>query len=318
MGMNAGFGSYAPVFSGISERNQNFYLIVDENEGKDAFDEFRKIGQRNLTGMSAVSLGNCFLDDYSVSFSVGALPIAGATFSASNIQFENATGEFIESPAINLESGVASGAGSLNLNNLKVSVTGLPELDDFTPEYNLPVASPQEAQVYLQDMQVGGIPLSSRNTLVQSFALNVNLPRQDLYGLGSNHVYGRKVSFPIVGSAEIAFFVSGLKDGNISELFVSESGYDLELEFKDPRYSASASIVIQNAKLDSYALSLPINDRMTFNAKYSFEITETGGLLAKVTSPIPDNGFAFVYLSDGSQVFLEGGQMLQVPEQFAN
>jgi hypothetical protein len=314
IGMDAGFGSYAPVFSGISAKNQNFYLIINENNGIDAFHEFRKETSRNLTGVFAASVGNCFLNQYSLSVSVGSVPTASVAFTASNIQFENLTGESIKIPSINLASGNSIGAGNLNLNSLQVFVTGMPDIGEYLPEYDLPVASPQETQVYLKNLQVGGPSLAAKDALVQSFNLDLTINRQDMYGLGSNHVYGRKVLFPVVGSVDISVLVSDLQDGDPSGMLISESGYDLELELRDPRYSASTSIFIENAKLESYSLDLSINERITFNAKYSFEATETGGLFAKAMSPIPSRGYSFVYLSDGSQVFLDDDQALQIEE----
>jgi hypothetical protein len=318
MGMNAGFSSHQPVFSGISNRDQSFYLILDKRQGKDALEEFKKTSNRNLTGVSAISIGNCFLSNYSISFNVGSIPTASASFTASNVQFENVTGNSIEIPAINLQSGNASGAGTLNLNTLKVSVTGDPTIDEFVSGYSVPVASPQQTQAYLKNLQVGGIPLQDEDTLIQSFNLSLNLERQDLYGLGSNHVYGRKLLFPIVGSVEISVIVSGIRNGKTSGVLVSESGYDLEIEFKDSKLTAYNSLYIENAKLDSYSFGVPINDSVTFNAVYSFQATESGGLLSKI-GETPDEGFVFAYLSDRSQIFLEREEdeleeALQVPK----
>jgi hypothetical protein len=315
MGFDIGVTGHKPAFSSVNQHNQNFYLIIDGNEGQDAFDEFRKPSGRNLSGVSAISLGNCFLSDYSLSFNVGSVPVANASFVASNIQVQNVTGAFVDMPAINLQSGNASGVGVLNLEEVQVAITGQPELDAILPEYNLPVTSPSQTQVFLKNLQMGSIPLEARDTLIQSFNLSVNVPRQELYGLGSNHVYGRKALFPLLGSAEISVFVSGLKDGNIADTFVSESGYDLEVEFQDPNNLEKSSIIIQNAKLESYSFGMQVNDKMLFNARYSFQITESGGLLMN-TAPNPsfnpDEGFRFLYLFDGPQVFLKSNQAVQI------
>lgn len=318
MGMNVGFEEFLPVFSGDKNKNQNYYLIIDEKSANDGFDEFRKPSGRNLSGVSSVSVGNCFLKSYSVSYAVGSVPVAGATFAGSNIKLELPTGESIKIPAVDLASGNSEGAGDLNLNKIKVFLTGKPEIEDITGEYYLPVVSPQETQVFLQDLQVGGISLSGSNPLIQSVSLDLEIERQDLYGLGSNHVYGRKIQYPIRGSVKIDAFVSGMASGDLSNVFKSETGYSIELEIKDPKFSAATFLKIENAKLNSYSIGMAINDNMSFNAEYSFAISETGGLFAKTVTPIPDKGFVFVFVPTGSQVFTHNDAVVQVPSQFAN
>lgn len=283
IGMNISSGDYAPVFSGLSEKNQNYYLIVDEKKDNDGMQEFKKPSSRNLSGVTVASIGNCFLNKYSASYSVGNLPIVSASFAGSNVQFEILTGASIKMPAVNFQSGNSSGVGSLNLNNLDITVTGIPNINYPYGNYSVPVASPNVTQVYLNDLQVGGISLSATNALVESFNLDVNLDRQDLYGLGSNHVYGRKLLFPINATIDISALITGLKSGDLSGMFTSESGYNMTLEINDTKNSAKTELKIQNAKLNTYSFDMAINDRMNFSANYSFSITETGGLLAKFT-----------------------------------
>jgi hypothetical protein len=75
--------------------------------------------------------------------------------------------------------------------------------------------------------------------------------------------------------------VSGFDVGEASGFLFDENGYDFEIKFKSHKNrNFSGAFSIQDAKLENYKYSMPINGEMSFDAQFSFELTETSGFAA--------------------------------------
>jgi hypothetical protein len=286
LGLSPASGSARSIASGMSTRDQNFYLIINDQNGQDLLQSFTGVSPRtNFSGMTCAAIGNCFLNNYSVGFQVGGLPTASASFSASNLQMTNLTGSNVSIPAINLASGNNSGSGFLNFSNLQTSLSAYSnqfnnnELNIFRPQ----VVSPQNVSAQLENLQMGGAVLVS-GAIIQSVNLSVPFERTDLYGLGSNHVYGRKLQLPIRASVDVSAVVDQFSSGNLHLLNRAEETYDFDIIFTDQRQTASGKFEIRGAKINSFSHSMTVNNRIEFSANYSVEVTDASGL--KV-SPYP-------------------------------
>lgn len=285
MGMYGGSTGVNPMITTQLNRNQNFYMIINDQQGDDLLHQFSKAPQRTgFSGLNCLSIGNCFLTNYSVGFQVGSLPTASMSFLGSNLKIDSLTGNTITIPAINLVSGNASGAGFLDFNELKNSFSGYVSgayLD--TPNvYQLPVVSPQNVDATLENLQVGGYPIAS-GALIQSLNISIPFERTSLYGLGSNYVYGRKLQTPLRATVDLSATVDNFNSGDISQLHISEEKYDFEIKFSDPKKISEGIFNFKNAKINSFSYSLGINGTMSFSANYSIEITDAQGFEA---SPI--------------------------------
>jgi hypothetical protein len=289
-GFTAQNTSYAPCLQDLKNRDQNIYIIVDPDDVKDAFDDFKlNPSSVNFSGMQALTFGNCFLNSYSVAFALNSVPVVNVGFSASNVRFESITGGRIPIPAINSVSGNNSGSGYLNLSGLHTSLIDgyVANNPEGRNEFNPPVSVSNASTFTLQNLQVGGVGLNaSANPILQSFNLNLELSRTSLYGLGSNYVYGRKLEYPVNGSANIQCLVSGVSSGEFQSILTNESGYSFEVAFCDAQKSVTGYYQIQNAKLENVNYSMNINDTMSFNASFSFEASETGGFFMKREVPL--------------------------------
>ena len=276
-------GSGKSVTSGMSDRDQNFYLILSDNNGNDVLKDFSGISPRtNFSGMRCLSVGNCFLKNYSVGFQVGSPPIVSTSFGASNIQITNMTGSRVGIPAINLVSGNNNESGYLDFSNLKTTLTGYATqfVTNRPSIYRLPVASPQNVSAQLENLQMGGVTLVS-GALIQSVNLSAPFERTDLYGLGSNHVYGRKLQLPLRASVDVSAVVEQFSSGNINLLNRSEEDYDFDITFTDPRKTSSGQFRIRGAKINSFSYSLPVNNKLEFTANYSVEVTDASGFFMR-------------------------------------
>jgi len=279
MGVYAGITGVDPLVTSQSNRDQNFYMIVDSEQGDDLLYQFSKSPQRTgFSGLNCISIGNCFLNNYSVGFQVGSLPTASMSFVGSNLKMDTLTGNTIKIPAINLASGNSSGAGFLDFNKLKNSFSGYISgayVDDPNI-YQLPVVSPQNVVATLENLQVGGYPIAS-GASIQSLNISIPFERASLYGLGSNYVYGRKLQTPLRATVDLSATVDGFNSGDISQLHISEEKYDFEIKFSDQKKTSEGVFNFKNAKINSFSYSLAINGNMQFSASYSIEITDANG-----------------------------------------
>ena len=270
------------AFANMKTNNNNFYIIVDPEDLRDAFEQPKNpiITSTSYSGFNVLSFGNCYLNKYSVDFSLNQIPKVSVGFEASNMKFDVLTGNSITIPAINSISGNSVNAGSLNLSGFYSSLTGnfINGLTNGKTEYNPPVAVPSYCTFSLQNLQVGGVALSSQSKpILQNLSLNFDLPRTPLYGLGSNYVYARKLEYPINGSVSLSAQVSGFSSGFLSGMLYNESGYNFDILFSEPTKFATGFYSITNARLDNFNYSVAVNNILNFTAQFSVETNDSKG-----------------------------------------
>ncbi len=289
LGFTGGYNTYTPAIQNIQSKNHNFYILMDTEHTRDGFDLFKSSGSYNFSGFNALSVGNCYLNSYSVGFSLNQLPIVSVNLVGSNVRMENVTGNKISIPAINSVSGNNTNSGYLDLSGVYQTITtsgGNGRYDGRT-DFNPLVAIPNVSEFTLENLQVGGIGLSSvDNPILQSFNLNIDFERTPFYGLGSNYVYDRKFPYPVVGKVDVTCLVSGISTGILSSLFTNETGYDMEVKYVDFMKSATGFYKIVDATLDSISFSMAVNDTMQFSASFSCQITDTDGFFMKNVYPL--------------------------------
>lgn len=248
------------ILSGYESASRNFYIFSRIGENKDALTGFIEGDSPNFTGYQCASVGNCYLTNYSLSYSVGSLPQVSAQFVGSNMQYVEVTGLKVPSPAINLQSGNANEVGELTFNGLR----------EFNSAPLVMNPSNTGSVANLENLQIGGQALSGEH-LLQSANLSLEIARSTSYGLGSDYPYERKMILPVRGVASFSSQVSGWDEGVISGVLGSDStyGFDLTLESS----GKSITYKIEDAKLESSSYSMPINNLMEFNASFSFEVS---------------------------------------------
>jgi hypothetical protein len=261
--------SYKNMFSGVLDQSTNFYVVTTPETGNtDAFDSVTFDGNLfNLTGFDCMAFGNCFPTSYSLSYGIGTLPSVSTSYICSNVVFEHLTGTSMEMPSINLTGG--------NNNNVGRCLFKIDS--QTTRDRNPPIINPTNPQssVTLQNLQVGGQRLSGIH-FIQAVDMQVSLSRVSSYGLGNDFAYNRKAQLPAQGTFSVSSLVSGFDEGFVTGVLSNDRKYDFELVLA----SGDKKMIyeIQEAKLDSYNYGMPINDKMTFDASFSFTVTEEKGL----------------------------------------
>tara|TARA_R110002051_G_scaffold312956_1_gene388587 strand:- start:1537 stop:2619 length:1083 start_codon:yes stop_codon:yes gene_type:complete len=256
---------FVNMFSGDLESSTNFYFLNTPDQEDDAFNTITIGGSPiDLAGFDTIAFGNCFPTSYSLQYSVGQLPTVSTSYLCSNVIVELLTGSTMNLPSINLESG----------NNRNVGMCSF----EFTSGIKDPrIVNPNSAgsSITLENLQVGGQNLSGTH-FIQSVNMAVSLDRVSDYGLGSDFAYGRKAQMPANGSFSVSSLVSGLDAGLLSGVLYNDSSYQFELVLDSN--GTKMIYQIQDAHLDSFNYSMPVNGFMSYNASFSFPITEERGL----------------------------------------
>jgi len=254
----------------------NFYVLITKNAQDTFLSKLQFSTTLNLNGDDAIGFGNCFPVSYGLSYSVGTLPTVSTSYICSNSIFDPLTGTSMEMPAINLTGG--------NNDNVGRSLfTFGQDLSTAALEKAPPIVNPDNtnSDVTLQNLQVGGQVISGKH-LVQSVNMNVSLPRVSSYGLGNDYAYNRKRQFPANGTFSVSSLVSGMESGAMTGVLNSDQNYQFDLKLEA---SGKQMIYrIEDAKLDSYNYSMSVNGTMSYNADFSFKVTQEKGLKVSGTA----------------------------------
>jgi hypothetical protein len=290
-------GNNASAMSGFRNKNYNFYFLSNEKDSADGFDEIKKIpNTQNWTEAEAVSFGNCYLSSYSLSMSVGQIPRVSTKFKSSNISAETlnllgGTKPYIQVPALDPYSGNLKYGSSYFYPFLQISGGNITGDIEGRNDLNPPVALPHLSLVSITNKSVSSnslTPLKNfSNLILQSYNLNFDFDRVDLYKFGNNSVSDRKLKFPIVANIQIESLVSGFNTTAINSANLlgsattnnKEDLYDVDFSFPNEKKSMTGFYNFQGAKLTSLNYTTQLNDTYKLSASFSVEITENKGFL---------------------------------------
>jgi hypothetical protein len=96
-------GNYQSVFSGVRDYSFNGYLFFSEQQSSDLIRQI--IDNQSFSGVNVVAFGNSYLTNANISYKAGSLPRTSCSLIASNVISETLVGNYMQIPAINLESG---------------------------------------------------------------------------------------------------------------------------------------------------------------------------------------------------------------------
>jgi hypothetical protein len=130
---------------------------------------------------------------------------------------------------------------------------------------------------------------------IQAFDLSVPFEREDLYGMESLHVYGRRLKLPQIGALTIELLSSAFNTGNIKPMLCSDREYKIDLLLNNsctisclPSRSKDSFMrfVIDNAKFESYSLNAGIGgSQSTVSCSFTFCVGTEHGVFASGSFP---------------------------------
>ena len=258
--------------------NNNIFLLTSKD-----FDDAINTASDDFT---VLALGNCYVNSYNVSFSIGGIPTANIGFSCETFYLkdyvphsgsqDNITNA-MNVPAIKQEDGSASDYGYVIDHNIF-------DIYDYSGGVYDPLkATPnviEEVSTNTMDILISGDSIgvlsgssSEDNKCFQSLELSLNLPRYEHRSLKSKYVHDRPLLFPCVGSVSVSLIVDEFSSGD-SRTF-SREPFDIHLTLKGGGTSGEyneefLNYQIKSAKLESQSFSQGIGGSLVWNANFSF------------------------------------------------
>ena len=244
----------------------------------------------NITGVgepldatdTIIGIGNCYISDYSVDLSVGALPTASVTMEGANMN-SNTSGTNFQSPAINQEDG-------LPLVGAKGMVVGLP--NPIQTPGGAPAASSsavinalRPGDITLDFLNVSGETMAQLNGAgadhVQSVSLSLPLSRTPIQRLGSKFPFARSVDFPVNVSLSASAILNDTQHNNLSTA-LENGAKQINITILDSNSHTAIKYHLKEAKLDSESFSSSIGANksvdLTFSAQVGGPTDSTAGL----------------------------------------
>jgi hypothetical protein len=281
----------------FKNKNYNFYFLSNEKDTVDGFDEVGKVpNTQDWKDSEAICFGNCYLSNYSLSMSIGQVPVVSTKFKSSNIAAETlrsvvgSTYPFIQVPALDPYSGKLTYGSNYAYTFLDTAGNVSFDIENRS-DLNPPVALPHKSVVSIINKSVSDSQLTPlrnfSNLILQSYSLSFDFNRVDLYKFGNNSVSDRKLQFPIVANIQIESLVSGFNTTNVNTSVLlgsattnnQENLYDVNFSFSNEIDSVTGFYNFQGAKLNSLSYSTQINDIYKMSASFSVEITEKEGFI---------------------------------------
>lgn len=253
----------------------NLFLVADAG-GCGHRDLNNVTDQQGFSGYNVVGFGNSFLKTYEYSASVGQLPVCSVSFLCSNMRFD----EYKEHdpphfPSIKLGIENEPSEERLVLNEDSLN----PHTDNDVPAImpgGIIINITKNAGAH------GGAVLDDVEAAIQNININLPIPRQDIYGFGSNYVFDRKLKFPVIGSVSMDMTLREFYTGEIDSFFTQGSRYDMIISHTERDGSGGItninSFKIENAQLKQQSYSQAIGADASVSSSFSFGVTASGGL----------------------------------------
>ena len=195
---------------------------------------------------NVIGIGNAFLTSYSYSASVGSLPKSSITYSGSNLQFDiYKQNDAPTLPAIKLGVNNQKSTEEFRLRPDRFfdrghtdffDENGLPDLSKYKifSEHHIPEISttkPGDIKVEITKKSGGrgGAKIDSLHAAIQNISINMPIPRQDIFGMGSNYVFNRKLQLPIIAEASIDMVFRGYDQDQVDSFLTKADVYDLTI-----------------------------------------------------------------------------------------
>lgn len=284
-------GEYSPVFSGARDFSFNTYLFFSEQQSSDLLHQI--INENSFSGVQVIGMGNCYLNNASLSFRANQLPKTSCSFIASSISSEILSGNYMTVPAINLESGNNNGAAEIFLDPAQVSRIQTGNVSGILRTWEATF------QPSFENLQVPSQNLT--NAVINGMEISLSIDRENSYGFGSDYVYGRDIKYPIQGGISINGIVNQYNSGSFDALMRDEQKYTIEIFNRDPQdvYLSGLSdsqitgVVDVNhltknrwLKFDNCSLrekndAVTINGLVEFSNQFDVSVTENRGMSFK-------------------------------------
>jgi len=184
---------------------------------------------------NVIGIGNAFLMNYGYNASVGALPTSTLSYAGSNMKYD----------AYSVSNRPTLPAVKLGVNNTESSeqlVLHPDQMRDvshdrdghgyvfdehFDPEVSTTKPGDIKLTITKKSGGRGGASLDSVDAAVQNISIDLPIPRQDIYGMGSNYVFNRKLKLPVIGQLSVDMVLRGYEQDQVDSFLTETDTYDI-------------------------------------------------------------------------------------------
>ena len=180
---------------------------------------------------NVIGIGNAFLMNYGYTASVGALPSSTLGYAGSNMKYDSySVTDRPTLPAVKL--GVNNTESSeqvvLRHDSMRdVSHDGYVFDEHFDPEVSTTKPGDIKLTITKRSGGRGGASLDSVDAAVQNISIDLPIPRQDIYGMGSNYVFNRKLKLPVIGQLSVDMILRGYEQDQVDSFLTETDTYDI-------------------------------------------------------------------------------------------
>ena len=193
--------------------------------------------EQDFNDYNIIGFGNSFLTNYTYKASVGSLPSCSMSYSSSNLRFDiydqlnRPKFPSVKLGVNNLPSveelalvpGSFSGSGSAVGEQYIFN-------DHYIPEIS--AVRPGDVRVIMTKISGsrGGARLDYIYAAIQNIEINLPIPRQDIYGMGSNYIFNRKLKLPIIGQLSVDMVLRGYSQTQVNSFLTESDVFELKID----------------------------------------------------------------------------------------
>ena len=263
---NAGADTVGNFASGhlTASSGVNFFIVTSP-DGQDL--NKAGAGEALDDSDSVIGIGNCYLTDYSVDLSVGALPTVNVTVEGANmnsIHNSATTG----SPAVDQEAGTP-----ITQDVVLPNPTENAGISGFAG--GTPITALRPGDVTLDLGNVAGESLvkldGADGAHIQSASISLPLSRSPIDRLGSRFPFAREVDFPVNATMNVSAIVNDSHSQNLSDI-LNSGVQEATVTVKDKNTNDAIIYTMKGLKIDSQSFSSSIGSNKTVDITFSTQI----------------------------------------------
>ncbi len=191
--------------------------------------------ESDFENYNVIGIGNAYLTNYSYEAAVGQFPTSSLSYAGSNMKYDiYSASDRPTLPAIkpgvnNVESSEEVYLHSSQMRDASHDREGDGHVFDehYMPEVS--TTKPGDIQVTITKKSGGrgGAKLDKIEAAVQNVSIQLPIERQDIFGMGSNYVFNRKLKLPIIGQLSLDMVVRGYEPDEVDSFLTKADVYEL-------------------------------------------------------------------------------------------
>lgn len=267
---------------------------------------------KNSSDFYTTAFGDCYLNSYETSCSIGQLPQANLQYICNNVMIYDGTSGYNIPSIITRNQTINSGIKFYIPNN-------------FEGTGNPTVILPQDISISIN--QTGGAVNNLLNDFsdikLQSYTISLQFQREPLYNIGYKYPMDRVINLPVLANVSFDTIPGDLKSSSLIDLLKQDNEYNFNIKLNYQSNTRNFSGVafqydIIRAKFDGINESISTSARRTNSYNFSVELKPSDisqGIFISGYLGIPSRTGQITYLSGqgGSGYILDSsGNQIQV------